>query len=117
MRWGSFDETFQLSHHFFPPPPLHFTRLGIQFKFNLTFSFFPSFPFLATELLTDMANSCDLEVLTLEYVQRETVNLKKGLAVPRIFVQGKFRRKKRRTEGEEEKEEVVVEAVNSSTAN
>lgn len=73
--------------------------------------------YFSKELLTDMANSCDLEVLTLEYVQRETVNLKKGLAVPRIFVQGKFRRRKRRTEGEEGKEEVVVEAVNSSTAN
>lgn len=67
-------------------------------KFNLISIFY------SPELLTEIATSSGLEVLSLEYIQRETVNLKKGLSVPRIFIQGKFRKMRRKEEEKEAKD-------------
>lgn len=44
--------------------------------------------------MRDLAAESDLEIINLEYIQRETVNVKENLSVPRIFLQGKFKRKK-----------------------
>ena len=49
--------------------------------------------YFSVEELTGLFNDAGLEVLSCEYVQRETVNVKQGLAVPRIFVQAKCRNK------------------------
>lgn len=43
--------------------------------------------------MRDLAAESDLEIINLEYIQRETVNVKESLSVPRIFLQGKFKRK------------------------
>ena len=44
------------------------------------------------EKLAELFRSAGFEVVSNEYVYRETVNRKEGLCVPRIFVQAKFRR-------------------------
>ncbi|XP_033762193.1 tRNA N(3)-methylcytidine methyltransferase METTL6-like [Pecten maximus] len=46
--------------------------------------------YFSTELLMKLVSEVGLTVCECEYVQRETVNRKEGLSVPRIFVQGKF---------------------------
>ncbi|XP_021370240.1 methyltransferase-like protein 6 isoform X2 [Mizuhopecten yessoensis] len=46
--------------------------------------------YFTTELLTELVTEAGFIVRECDYVQRETVNKKEGLSVPRIFVQGKF---------------------------
>ena len=41
-----------------------------------------------------MAEDCGFAVEENEYVLRETVNKKEGVKVPRVFLQGKFRKNK-----------------------
>lgn len=43
-----------------------------------------------SEILTKLVTEAGFTVAECDYVQRETVNKKEGLSVPRIFVQGKF---------------------------
>lgn len=43
--------------------------------------------------MEELANDSGLEAINLEYVARETVNMKEGLTVPRIFLQGRFRQR------------------------
>ena len=42
------------------------------------------------EHLAQLMNDAGFDVVSNEYVLRETVNKKEGLCVPRVFVQGKF---------------------------
>lgn len=46
--------------------------------------------YFSREMLMKLVLESGLTVCECEYVQRETVNKKEGLSVPRIFVQGKF---------------------------
>lgn len=46
--------------------------------------------YFTIEELADLFQKVGYVVTTCDYVQRQTVNQRKGLAVPRIFVQGKF---------------------------
>lgn len=46
--------------------------------------------YFSTEILTKLVTEAGFTVAECDYVQRETVNKKEGLSVPRIFVQGKF---------------------------
>ncbi|XP_064614208.1 tRNA N(3)-methylcytidine methyltransferase METTL6-like [Liolophura sinensis] len=48
--------------------------------------------YFSTEILHSMTQSAGFQTVTLDYVQRETVNKKEDLCVPRIFVQGKFQK-------------------------
>lgn len=50
--------------------------------------------FFSTEILGNIFTDAGFEVVTNEYVMRETVNKKEGLCVPRVFVQGKFKKKR-----------------------
>ena len=43
--------------------------------------------------MTKLAAESNLEIIQLDYVQRETRNIKENLCVPRIFLQGKFRKR------------------------
>lgn len=45
--------------------------------------------------MNKLAQESDLEVIQLNYIQRETINIKENLCVPRIFLQGKFRKKRK----------------------
>jgi len=54
--------------------------------FNQTFTV----PFFSIDELTKLMRDAGLHCNTCDYVQRETVNKKEGLCVPRIFVQAKF---------------------------
>lgn len=47
-----------------------------------------------TDILGKIFTDAGFEVVTNEYVMRETVNKKEGLCVPRVFVQGKFKKKR-----------------------
>ncbi|XP_063372461.1 tRNA N(3)-methylcytidine methyltransferase METTL6 [Cydia amplana] len=49
--------------------------------------------YFTEEELASLFTDAGFEVLTNCYVQRRTVNFKEGVDVPRIFVQGKFRKK------------------------
>ena len=44
-------------------------------------------------MIKNMANQVGFHIKDLQYVPRETVNLKEGLSVPRIFIQAKFCKK------------------------
>lgn len=48
------------------------------------------FLLFSAEVLESLMRSSGFEVSSSEYIQRQTVNRKEGLEVPRIFVQGKF---------------------------
>ncbi|KAI2800519.1 Methyltransferase-like protein 6 [Blomia tropicalis] len=45
--------------------------------------------YFSKETMEELANDSGLEAINLEYVARETVNMKEGLTVPRIFLQGR----------------------------
>lgn len=49
--------------------------------------------YFSKETMEELANDSGLEAINLEYVARETVNMKEGLTVPRIFLQGRFRQR------------------------
>lgn len=42
-----------------------------------------------------LASESGLEILQLDYVNRQTVNIKEDLSVQRIFLQGKFLKRKK----------------------
>lgn len=46
--------------------------------------------YFSVEEVADLFRSVGFEILSCDYVQRRTVNLKEKIDVPRIFVQGKF---------------------------
>ena len=48
--------------------------------------------FLFPDKVLELAGNCGFDLLEsqCEYIQRETINKKEDLCVPRIFVQGKF---------------------------
>ena len=48
--------------------------------------------FFEKEEIQLLMNKCGLEMLALELVERRTINKKEGLDVPRLFIQGKFRK-------------------------
>ncbi|KAF7488324.1 Methyltransferase-like protein 6 [Sarcoptes scabiei] len=48
--------------------------------------------YFSIEYLRDLVLECGLKIITLDYVQREIINRKENLQVPRVFVQGKFQR-------------------------
>ena len=48
--------------------------------------------FFNKEEIELLLTKCGFETLTLEYVERRTINKKEGVDVPRIFIQGKFRK-------------------------
>uniref|UniRef100_A0A8C6ZHR3 tRNA N(3)-cytidine methyltransferase n=1 Tax=Nothoprocta perdicaria TaxID=30464 RepID=A0A8C6ZHR3_NOTPE len=54
--------------------------------------------FFTEEFLFQLFTSEGYEQVANEYVQRETVNRKEGLCVPRVFLQGKFRKPLEKTE-------------------
>lgn len=60
-------------------------------KTNTSFFFFRSYYFTEEELAS-LFTEAGFEILMNTYVQRRTVNFKKGIDVPRIFVQGKYRK-------------------------
>ena len=45
-----------------------------------------------TERLAELAESSGFQVVENTYVQRQTVNLKEGVCVPRVFLQAKLRK-------------------------
>ena len=49
--------------------------------------------FFEKEEVQLLMDKCGLETVTLEYVERRTINKKEGVDVPRLFLQGKFRKK------------------------
>lgn len=49
--------------------------------------------YFSEQELTELLSSNGFEVLSNNYVHRRTLNLKEGIDVPRIFLQGKFRKK------------------------
>ena len=48
--------------------------------------------FFEKEEIEKLMLKCGLEKLSLEYVERRTINKKEGVDVPRLFLQGKFRK-------------------------
>uniref|UniRef100_A0A336LWN0 tRNA N(3)-methylcytidine methyltransferase n=1 Tax=Culicoides sonorensis TaxID=179676 RepID=A0A336LWN0_CULSO len=48
--------------------------------------------YFATEETKNMFEKAGFEILSNEYIHRRTINLKEGIDVPRIFVQGKYRK-------------------------
>ena len=48
--------------------------------------------FFEKEEIESLMRNCGLEKLSLECVERRTINIKEGVDVPRLFVQGKFRK-------------------------
>lgn len=54
-------------------------------------SFFRSYYF-SEEELAKLFSESGFQVLMNTYVQRRTVNFKEGIDVPRIFVQGKYKK-------------------------
>ena len=42
------------------------------------------------ESLAELVREVGFEVIEDSYVQKETVNVKEGIAAPRVFIQGKF---------------------------
>lgn len=50
--------------------------------------------YFTTEETQEMFEKVGFTVVTNEYIHRRTINLKEGVDVPRIFVQGKFRKGK-----------------------
>ncbi|XP_010216414.1 PREDICTED: methyltransferase-like protein 6 isoform X2 [Tinamus guttatus] len=54
--------------------------------------------FFTEEFLSQLFKAEGYEQVANEYVQRETVNRKEGLCVPRVFLQGKFRKPLVKTE-------------------
>ena len=65
-----------------------------MFPFNLTKLIFFIFFRNIKDVMTKLAAESNLEIIQLDYVQRETRNIKENLCVPRIFLQGKFRKRK-----------------------
>ncbi|XP_062133976.1 tRNA N(3)-methylcytidine methyltransferase METTL6, partial [Drosophila sulfurigaster albostrigata] len=49
--------------------------------------------YFAEQELAQLFNDSDFEVISNNYVHRRTLNLKEGIDVPRIFLQGKFRKR------------------------
>lgn len=49
--------------------------------------------FFEKEEIQLLMDKCGFETVTLEYVERRTINKKEGVDVPRLFLQGKFRKK------------------------
>lgn len=48
--------------------------------------------YFSTEKVADLFVSVGFQILSCDYVQRRTVNLKENIDVPRIFVQAKFKK-------------------------
>ena len=48
--------------------------------------------FFEKEEIELLMSKCGFQTVTLEYVERRTINKKEGIDVPRIFIQGKFRK-------------------------
>jgi len=48
--------------------------------------------FFEKEEIERLMNKCGFQTVTLEYVERRTINKKEGIDVPRLFIQGKFRK-------------------------
>ena len=48
--------------------------------------------FFEKEEIELLIKKCGFETVSLEYVERRTINKKEGVDVPRIFLQGKFRK-------------------------
>lgn len=48
--------------------------------------------YFSEEELAKLFSEAGFEIIMNTYVQRRTVNFKEGIDVPRIFVQGKYRR-------------------------
>ncbi|XP_075678476.1 tRNA N(3)-cytidine methyltransferase METTL6 [Dermatophagoides pteronyssinus] len=49
--------------------------------------------YFSIDVMRKLAAESNLEIIQLDYVQRETRNIKENLCVPRIFLQGKFRKR------------------------
>ncbi|CAF1671103.1 unnamed protein product [Rotaria magnacalcarata] len=50
--------------------------------------------FFSIEYLTNLLNACQFHIDELSYVFKETVNVKEEICVPRVFIQGKFKKRK-----------------------
>lgn len=61
-----------------------------KIKFIAMF-YFRSYYF-SKEEVSSLFESVGFEILTCNYIQRRTINLKERIDVPRIFVQGKFKK-------------------------
>ena len=48
--------------------------------------------FFEKEEIERLMNKCGFQTVTLEYIERRTINKKEGIDVPRLFIQGKFRK-------------------------
>ncbi|KAL0275409.1 UNVERIFIED_CONTAM: hypothetical protein PYX00_003263 [Menopon gallinae] len=48
--------------------------------------------FFSLELLNNLFKECGFEVVTSSYIESRTVNKKEGIDVPRVFIQGKFKK-------------------------
>ncbi len=48
--------------------------------------------FFSIEYLTNLLNQCQFNIDELSYVLKETVNIKEDICVPRVFIQGKFKK-------------------------
>jgi methyltransferase-like protein 6 len=49
--------------------------------------------FFSLEYLTNLLNQSQFNIDELSYVLKETVNIKEDICVPRVFIQGKFKKK------------------------
>lgn len=50
--------------------------------------------FFSIEYLRNLLNECQYDIEDIAYVFKETVNVKEDICVPRVFVQGKFKKRK-----------------------
>lgn len=46
--------------------------------------------YVCTEKLAELVIEAGFEVVENSYIQKETVNVKEGISVPRVFIQGRF---------------------------
>ncbi|CAF1290618.1 unnamed protein product [Rotaria sordida] len=51
--------------------------------------------FFSLEFLKNLLNQCQFDIDELSYVFKETVNIKEEICVPRVFIQGKFKKKRK----------------------
>ena len=77
-----------------------FKILQINFFVSMDIFFFDKFihftysgHFYPSEFTSKLFTDAGFEVVEIDYIYRSTVNKKEGIDVPRIFVQGKFRKK------------------------
>ena len=49
--------------------------------------------FFSTDFMRTLLEQCQFDVDELAYVFKETVNIKEEICVPRVFLQGKFRKR------------------------